>query len=80
MNGLPEGYGEYSWNDGSHYKGDFKQGSRNGYGIWQDPKNTGEVYKGHYMIDKKHGYGIYDWGNGYVYKGYFMDDLRFGEG
>lgn len=35
MNGLPDGYGEYLWADGSSYKGDFKQGLRNGFGIWK---------------------------------------------
>lgn len=68
------------WIDGSLFKGDFKQGARNGYGLWRSMKGTNEVYKGHYMLDKKHGYGIYDWGNGYIYKGFWMDDLRYGEG
>jgi hypothetical protein len=35
MNNFPEGYGEYVWSDGSNYKGDFKQGLRNGFGIWR---------------------------------------------
>lgn len=34
MNGLPEGFGIYIWNDGSKYEGDFKQGLRSGKGIW----------------------------------------------
>ena len=60
MNGLAEGYGEYFWDDGCFYRGDFKQGYRNGYGMWKS-KNGKEMYKGHYMLDRKHGYGVYEW-------------------
>jgi hypothetical protein len=36
---MPEGYGEYIWECGNTYKGDFKQGLRNGYGVWQVGKS-----------------------------------------
>lgn len=60
MNGLPEGYGHYVWSDKSEYKGDFKQGYRNGYGIWIDEKKKLK-YQGHYLLDRKHGYGVFSW-------------------
>jgi len=33
-NGHPHGYGDYSWKDGSAYKGDFVKGLREGSGVW----------------------------------------------
>ena len=80
MNGLPEGAGEYVWSDGSTFKGDFKQGFRNGYGVWQANNGKIEAYKGHYAMDKKSGYGIYLWENGWTYKGNFENDIRNGYG
>lgn len=74
---MAEGYGEYFWADGSFYKGDFKQGVRHGYGIWQDQK---EIYKGSYRMDKKEGFGIYKWIGKQIYKGEFRDDYREGYG
>lgn len=68
---MPEGAGEYQWEDGSSFKGDFKQGQRNGYGVWKANNGRLEAYKGHYSMDKKSGYGIYTWDNGWTYKGNF---------
>lgn len=36
---MAEGFGEYTWQDGSTFKGDFKQGLINGYGLWQANRN-----------------------------------------
>lgn len=81
MNGLPEGFGEYTWGDGSNYKGDFKQGLRSGYGLWCiSLANDCEKYQGHYSMDKKSGYGVYEWENGWIYKGNFENDYRNGYG
>ena len=44
MNGLPEGYGEYWWQDSSSYIGDFKQGLRSGYGVWKASSSRLENY------------------------------------
>ena len=77
MNGVADGYGEYHWSDGSRYKGDFKNGVRHGYGIWEDDN---EQYKGIYRMDRKEGYGIYCWKNKQVYKGEFREDFREGYG
>lgn len=35
VNGLPDGYGEYTWANKSNYKGEFKQGVRSGIGSWR---------------------------------------------
>jgi hypothetical protein len=69
------------WSDGSNYKGDFKQGVRNGFGIWKknNEKNC-ECYRGHYLLDRKSGYGVYIWENGDYYKGEFFQDVRHGYG
>lgn len=77
---MAEGYGEYTWSDGSTFKGDFKQGLINGYGLWQANNNRIESYKGHYVMDKKSGYGVYTWDNGWSYRGNFEDDKRNGYG
>lgn len=74
---MADGYGEYYWSDGSVYKGDFKQGVRHGYGIWEDEH---ELFKGNYRLDKKEGFGIYKWKNKQLYKGEFKDDYREGYG
>lgn len=77
VNSVADGYGEYYWSDKSVYKGDFKQGVRHGYGIWQDDN---EIYKGNYRLDRKEGLGIYVWKNKQIYKGEFKDDFREGYG
>jgi hypothetical protein len=33
LNGKFHGQGEYVWADGSFYKGDFKEGLKDGYGV-----------------------------------------------
>jgi hypothetical protein len=34
VNGKPQGFGKYSWSDGSIYEGYFKKGMREGKGKW----------------------------------------------
>lgn len=54
MNGLPDGYGEYTWANKSNYKGEFKQGVRSGTGIWKkDDTENCETYNGSYLYDYK---------------------------
>jgi hypothetical protein len=76
-NGKPEGSGTYAWNNGSIYKGEFKNGLRFGFGVWQ---YGAEKYEGTYINDKRNGEGIYTWQGGSYYKGTFVEDLRHGFG
>lgn len=74
------GLGEYKWNTGARFKGEFVNGERCGHGIWQSADINGDFYEGEYKEDKKDGYGVYRWSNGSVYEGSFKNDLKHGEG
>lgn len=72
------GYGEYSWSNGSLYKGQFVNGLREGHGYYHNAKD--EKFVGSFKKDKKNGYGEFRWASGNVYKGNYKDDLRDGYG
>ena len=72
------GIGVYYWVNGSVYKGEFKNGLRDGNGVYQSELR--EKYEGSYREGKKHGYGVFIWPSGNVYKGDFVNDLREGYG
>lgn len=63
--------GIYHWVNGSKYEGEFREGSRNGNGIWMSSISDTQYdrYEGQYKDDKKHGYGIYRWKDGTIYEG-----------
>lgn len=63
--------GIYQWINGSKYEGQFKEGSRNGNGVWVSniTDKQHDRYEGQYKDDKKHGYGIYRWKDGTIYEG-----------
>jgi hypothetical protein len=42
--GIPEGYGEYYWESGAFYRGDFLSGMRHGKGKWM--MINGDKYEG----------------------------------
>ena len=65
----PQGYGQYYWENGSNYRGQFLSGMRHGRGVWQ--MINGDSYEGQYMNDKKNGNGTYVWKNGSKYVGNF---------
>ncbi len=46
MKDKKEGYGEFHWSTGNHYKGNFKDDERHGHGkmFWTD----GSVYEGNW--------------------------------
>ena len=51
--GRPSGYGEYFWKSGSFYKGEFKNGFREGHGVWKKDSASSDKYEGDYVRDKK---------------------------
>lgn len=54
---MAEGYGQYTWANGNQYSGVFRDGKKQGKGIWkktQDEDAT-NLYEGEYLDDMKHG-------------------------
>lgn len=81
VNGKPEGKGQYTWENGSFYVGEFKGGLKHGKGKWRRSKdNNSNQYEGEYKGDKKNGYGEFTWASGNQYKGGYKDDEREGFG
>ena len=79
--GKPYGYGQYYWNNGSSYSGQFVDGVKQGFGRWRKSKepNT-NLYEGQYANDKKEGFGIFKWATGNIYIGKYKNDERNGIG
>ena len=67
---MKEGYGIEKYNDGSIYKGHYKNGMKEGTGILslkKEKKNS--IFEGEFKDDKIWGKGIYKWENGKQYEG-----------
>ncbi|MBQ2055012.1 MAG: glycosyl hydrolase family 25 [Bacteroidaceae bacterium] len=77
VDGKPQGYGTWT-NSQLTYKGEWKKGQRNGFGIstWKN----GNVYRGEYKNDRICGQGILKYASGAVYKGEWKSDRKDGYG
>lgn len=53
--GLMNGYGIYTWKNGSQYEGHFLNGKKNGKGKYMDANGT--VFDGMWRDGKRHGKG-----------------------
>ena len=78
-----EGYGTYVWGQstnwaGDKYTGDWKNGSRDGFGTYY--YNSGAKYIGEYKQNSIHGKGTYTWVNGDKYTGDWANGKRNGNG
>ena len=51
--GLKHGRGDFQWNDGSYFKGNFVYDCMEGYGVYQWSDNTN--YEGDWKEGKMHG-------------------------
>ena len=74
----PNGYGEYSYPDGSKYVGEFNDGQINGQGSYtyhDGSKYVGELEKGKY-----HGQGILSSNDRLIYEGEWKNGKRHGQG
>jgi len=70
--------GSYTWNDGTKYIGEYKNGEKNGQGTvtW----TSGDKYFGEWINDRRSGQGTYTWANGDIYNGRFKDGKLTGHG
>ena len=81
INHKREGFGEFKLKNGEIYKGQWKKGKRDGYGIEYYSDNDNEIkYKGYFKDNEYHGKGEYKWENGEYYKGNFENSRAYGEG
>ena len=62
------GDGKEEWPDGSSYNGQYKEGKKNGKGIfvWFD----GSKFEGDFVNNKIEGYGVYEWPDNRKYSGF----------
>jgi hypothetical protein len=67
-----DGYGVWQWN-GMVYKGEFKNGKRNGYGYYLF--ENGDTYIGEWSDNEKQGYGRYNYKNNPEFK-YYAGEWR----
>jgi hypothetical protein len=84
-----EGIGKLTFKNGDYYIGEFKNGKRNGRGIYiSESKYIKNNYEGEWKNDLAHGKGksiyqeVYENGEIFeeIYEGEFIDDLRSGKG
>ncbi len=78
MGNCTNGIGVYNYEDGSQYKGVFKNGEIHDFGILN--YKNGDVYIGQYYNGKMSGIGEYIWGENYYYLGEYYNGKRDGVG
>ena len=76
--GDRHGYGEYYWNYGDWYKGEWFYDVRTGRGEYHF--KNGEVYIGQFRDDKRNGFGEYHYANGNRYVGNYVNNDKVGDG
>jgi hypothetical protein len=72
------GYGVYTWNDGTRYEGNFRAGKRDGEGVYYYA--SGAKYIGSQSNDGRHGWGIYYYPTGSKFVGEWVNELKHGKG
>ena len=68
----------FIYSNGDKYKGGFKNGKRQGFGLFE--LNDGGEYSGEWKDDKINGQGKYQFSNGNVYEGMFVEGVMQGQG
>lgn len=56
VNGQAHGRGKLTDSDGSSYEGEWKEGKRQGLGVWRSAGGA-QTYEGQWEADQKHGLG-----------------------
>jgi len=79
---ILEGLGSKTYPDGDKYVGEWKDGERNGQGIFTfgKGKHEGDKYVGEYKDGVRNGQGTYTWTNGQKYVGEWKDEKENGQG
>ncbi len=81
---IINGFGKYTYSDGSYFEGNFVNGVKQGYGkfvVVKDGVPTGEEFSGQYVNDMLNGQGEYVSADGsYSYVGNFVNDVQNGSG
>ncbi len=70
--------GEFKYDSGAIYKGDFLSGTKNGFGIME--YSDGSRYEGDWVNDGQQGKGIIKFSNGNTYDGEWVNSKRQGYG
>jgi len=72
----------FTWENGSSYVGEWKDGKKHGQGTYTSGKGEGEgdKYVGEFKGGFKNGHGKYIWSDGDEYVGEFKDDKPNGQG
>eukprot|EP00943_MAST-04B_sp_MAST-4B-sp1_P004177 g4177.t1 len=78
INDRREGFGFYSYKNGSTFEGEWINGVRNGSGVFQYP--DGSYYNGKFLNDKRHGTGNYTAQDGTCYVGDWANGVMEGNG
>jgi hypothetical protein len=73
-----DGFGGYSWTDGSRYVGEWKNASMHGQGTYTF--QNGGKYVGEFINDMRHGQGENIFPDGSEYVGEWKDDAMHGQG
>uniref|UniRef100_A0A7S1KRF7 Uncharacterized protein n=1 Tax=Percolomonas cosmopolitus TaxID=63605 RepID=A0A7S1KRF7_9EUKA len=81
--GLPHGQGSlYFFNvqvgSCNYYEGDFKNGARDGKGVFY--YGDGTKFDGEWHNDQKNGWGEFEYTNGVKERGYYENDVKIREG
>jgi hypothetical protein len=79
---ILEGLGSKTFPDGDKYVGEWKDGVRNGQGIFTfgKGKHEGDKFVGEYKDGVRNGQGTYTWTNGQKYVGEWKDEKENGQG
>lgn len=71
---MRHGVGQFTWNDGSFYEGDWVNDVRHGNGIFRTGGEVQITYEGQWVNDIKHGFGKLTYANGEQITGTWRDD------
>jgi len=77
-NGLPNGQGTVTLNDGEKYVGEWKDGKNYGQGTFY--YTDGSVYVGELKGGERNGQGTFTWSDGHKYVGEYKDGNNYGQG